>query len=194
MLEGKRERISRLLREGLDHYGEGRNAEAVRAWNEVLFLDPFHAEANDYLASAGANARAAARPATAPAGGEGDPVPEALRLLRAGELEPALALLEAASRRDAGRLEIQGYLELARGRLVERYRGRVGGLAAVPALQLGAGDVLRFNLPATAGFLLSLVDGHTTVEDLISLSGLDTFETLRVLAGLIDAGILRSPA
>ncbi len=101
MLEGKRERISRLLREGLDHYGEGRNAEAVRAWNEVLYLDPSHAEASDYLASAGAPAPARSAPESAGAGG--DLVPEALRLLRAGELEPALELLEAASRSQAGR-------------------------------------------------------------------------------------------
>lgn len=194
MLEEKRERISRLLREGLDHYGEGRSAEAVRAWNEVLHLDPSHAEASDYLASAGAPVPAPARGAPASAGAGGDLVPEALRLLRAGELEPALELLEAASRSQAGCLELQGYLEMARGRLVERYRERVGGLAAVPALRIAPGDVLKFNLPATAGFLLSLVDGQTTVEELISLSGLDAFETLRVLAGLVDAGIVRGPA
>ncbi len=83
---------------------------------------------------------------------------------------------------------------MARGRLVERYRERVGGLTAVPALRIAPDDVLKFNLPATAGFLLSLVDGQTTVEELISLSGLDAFETLRVLAGLVEAGIVRGAA
>jgi hypothetical protein len=190
MLEGKRERIARLLREGLDHYGEGRSGDAARAWNEVLFLDPAHAEARDYLATLGAEGHPAARPAPAPSAGGSDLAKDAVRLMREGNLEAALELLEAASRRDASRLDLQGYLEMIRSRLLERYRERVGGPAAVPVLRLPADQVLRFNLPATAGFLLSLVDGQTCVEDLLSLSGLDAFEALRVLAGLLDAGIV----
>ena len=49
---------------------------------------------------------------------------------------------------------------------------------------------MKFNLPTTAGFVLSLVDGSTSVNDLMSLSGLDAFDTLRILTGLIDAGIV----
>jgi len=197
MLEGKRERIARLLREGLDHYGEGRSSEAARAWNEVLYLDPAHAEARDYLATLGSEARPAPRPAAAPAAGRaggGDLAEDALRLMREGNLEAALELLEAASRRDTGRMDLQGYLEMLKSRLHERYRERVGGPASVPRLLMRPDEVLRFNLPATAGFLLSLVDGQTSVEDLVSLSGLDAFEALRVLAGLLDAGIIRSAA
>jgi hypothetical protein len=196
MLEGKRERIARLLREGLDHYGEGRGADAARAWNEVLFLDPAHAEARDYLATLESDARPAARPGAGGAAraGSKDMAEDALRLMREGNLEAALELLEAASRRDAGRLDLQGYLEMLKSRLHERYRERVGGPASVPQLRMRPDEVLRFNLPATAGFLLSLVDGQTSVEDLVSLSGLDAFEALRVLAGLLDAGIIRSAA
>jgi hypothetical protein len=48
---------------------------------------------------------------------------------------------------------------------------------------VGVGEV------AEAGFVLSLADGETTVEQLIALSGLDAFEALRILNHLIDAGI-----
>jgi tetratricopeptide (TPR) repeat protein len=195
MLEGKRERIARLLREGLDHYGEGRSAEAARAWNEVLYLDPAHAEARDYLATLGNEALPARRPpAPAAARAGGDLAEDALRLMREGNLEAALELLEAASRRDASRMDLQGYLEMLKSRLHDRYRERVGGLRSVPKMHMRPDEVLRFNLPATAGFLLSLVDGQTSIEDLVSLSGLDAFEALRVLAGLLDAGIIRSAA
>ena len=49
---------------------------------------------------------------------------------------------------------------------------------------------MKFNLPATAGFVLSQVDGATSVTDLVSLSGLDEFDTLRILSHLLDAGIV----
>jgi hypothetical protein len=49
---------------------------------------------------------------------------------------------------------------------------------------------MKFNLPAQAGFMLSLIDGDTSVGDIVSLSGMDSFEALRVLNGLVDAGIV----
>ena len=186
MEERTQERIARLLQEGLDHYGEGRIEEAERCWGEVLFLDPENREARDYLQTLEDGAPAAEK---AP-----DLVEDALRLMREGHLEAALELLETVTRRESGRLDVQGYVDMLRSKLLAQYRDRVGGMEAVPALQLAGGDLLKFNLPATAGFLLSLVDGHTSVNDLISLSGLDPFETLRTLTGLLEAGILRSGA
>jgi hypothetical protein len=79
---------------------------------------------------------------------------------------------------------------MVRSRLLDRYRERVGGMDVVPSVRVGARELLKFNLPASTGFLLSLVDGKTSVNDLISLSGLDPFETLRMLANLLDAGVV----
>lgn len=186
------QKIARLLQEGLDHYGEGRVAEAEACWGEVLFLDPENTEARDYLQTLEEDG---ATPGAAPRGaGPGDLVEDALRLMHEGHLEAALELLETVTRREQGRLDVQGYVDLVRSKLLSRYRERVGGMGAVPALQLSDRELLRFNLPATAGFLLSLVDGSTSVDQLVSLSGLDPFDTLRTLSGLLEAGILRSEA
>jgi tetratricopeptide (TPR) repeat protein len=192
MGESRAERISRLLSEGLDHYGEGRVEEAERIWAEVLFLDPGNEEARDYLESLETDGdskrpRKAKEPRRAAAQDLAD---DALKLMRDGHLEAALELLETLARRDAGRLELQGYLEMVRSRLLDRYRERVGGMDVVPSVRVGARELLKFNLPASTGFLLSLVDGKTSVNDLISLSGLDPFETLRMLANLLDAGVV----
>jgi hypothetical protein len=116
---------------------------------------------------------------------------DALRLMREGHLEAALELLETLTRREGDPLEVHGYLEMVRSKLLDRYRDQVGGLEAVPRVELAGPDLMRINLPSTTGFLLSLVDGHTSVHDLISLSGMDTFDTLRVLTGLVDAGVVR---
>ena len=83
-----------------------------------------------------------------------------------------------------------GGREEVRGRLLKRYRDRMGDLGGIPRLSLGLSDVMKFNLPAHAGFMLSLIDGDTSIGDIVSLSGMDSFGALRVLNGLIEAGIV----
>jgi tetratricopeptide (TPR) repeat protein len=190
MEESRSQQVARLLQEGLDHYGEGNASEAERCWSEVLFLDPENGEARDYLESIDSE-------------GEGSPgrraergpdlAEDALGLMRAGNLEAALELFETLLRRDADALEVESYLEMVRSKLLDRYRERVGGLEAVPHVRVSGEALLSFNLPATTGFLLSLVDGSTSVNDLISLSGLDPFDTLRALSGLLEAGVVECP-
>jgi hypothetical protein len=211
MAESKQDKIDRLMREGLNHYGMGAVEEALRSWREVLRLEPGHAEARDFVATAEEAAHAAAAPPPrrekpAPAQvhehaaadlpqDEGDRslddlVSEGQRLVREQELEAGLDLLEAVARRDPMRLEVHGHIEDVRSRLVKRYRDRMGDLGGVPRLSLGLSDVMKFNLPAHAGFMLSLIDGDTSVGDIVSLSGMDSFEALRVLNGLVEAGIV----
>jgi hypothetical protein len=211
MAESKEDKIERLMREGLNHYGMGAVVEALRSWREVLRLDPDHAEARDFVATAEEAAHAAAPPPRAPqppapievhehaaaeiAPGEEDAtldqlVSEGQRLVREEQLEAGLDLLEAVARREPMRLEVHGHIEDVRSRLVKRYRERMGDLGSVPRLSLGLSDVMKFNLPAQAGFMLSLIDGDTSVGDIVSLSGMDSFGALRVLNGLLDAGIV----
>ncbi len=126
-----------------------------------------------------------------PLGATGDAlVREATKLFRAGELEGALDLFETVARRDAARIEVQSYIEMLRSQLLKSYRERVGSRDGTVRLLIDSDAVMKFNLPTTAGFVLSLVDGSTSVNDLMSLSGLDAFDTLRILTGLRDAGIV----
>lgn len=183
------ERIRRLMKEGLDRYALGDAARAVALWREVLRLDPQSAEARDYLRAAEADV---AEPAPERAG-KTQPsavVEEVLPLLRRGALVEAADLLEGAVGGDPEALDAHGYLELVRARLVDVYRARIGFGDGRPRVRVGGDDLKRFQLPAQAGFLLSLVDGATTVDELLALSSLDPFEALRCLASLVDAGIL----
>ena len=49
-------------------------------------------------------------------------------------------------------------------------------------------ELKKLDLPSDAGFMLTIVDGSTSVTDLISASGLDAFQALRALRALIEAG------
>jgi tetratricopeptide (TPR) repeat protein len=115
---------------------------------------------------------------------------DAMTLFRGGDLEAALDVFEDVASRDPARIEVQSYIETLRSRLVKKYRDRIGKRDRVPRLRIDVQEVMKFDLPSTAGFLLSQVDGATSVTDLVSLSGLDEFDTLRVLSGLLEAGIV----
>jgi hypothetical protein len=115
---------------------------------------------------------------------------EAQAAMRREDLEGALQLFQTAARLDPDCFDIEGYVDLVRSRLLKRYRERLGDLQAVPRLIVERDRITRFQLPVDAGFMLSLVDGFTSFEQLVSLSGMAAFEAFRILSGLLDAGIL----
>ena len=208
MNESEATRIERLVREGLDCFGEGDVERAVACWEEVLRLDPHHAQALDYLETArdGEDAGLEDEELEFAESGSGamtgdrreSPLEallgEAQGLLRNQDLEGALALFKTAAEMDPRRIEIEGYIDMVRSRLLKGHRERAGGAQAVPRLLVDLSEIMRDNLSSDAGFLLSLLDGATSVEDLVSLSGMDAFEALRILHKLIDAGIVEREA
>ncbi len=196
MGESEAAKIQRLIRDGLDRFGTGDVSEAIACWDEVLAIDPQNAKALDYLEAARGDGET--HPSDAGRGDAGNQGPErevtrlleeAQNLLGNDDLEGALSVFRAAANRDPDRIEIESYVDMVRGRLVQRYRDRVGDTGAAPRMVIDPSEVTGFDLPADVGFMLSLVDGKTSIDELIALSGMDAFEALRILNELMAAGI-----
>jgi tetratricopeptide (TPR) repeat protein len=183
MSESVQERIARLLAEGLELFGEDRVEQAAIRWREVLSLDPGQREARDYLESAGFAAPAEASGAPALAA-------QALEQAAGGAAEEALPLMRSAAEAAPEHLELQAALELVRATLYVTYQERSHRGAGRPRVRVGGGELLRFNLPPDAGFVLSMVDGHTRVEELVTVTGMDPFDVLYLLRRLEAAGIV----
>ena len=64
-------------------------------------------------------------------------------------------------------------------------------LASVPRLVLAQDDVMRLALDHREGFLLSLIDGRTTVETLLELAAMPRKEVLRLLARWLAMGVIK---
>lgn len=188
------EEAAQLAARGLELYGQGRSEEAAATWRRALALDPEQAEARDYLRTAGLEGDPVEAP-TAPTAGAAPPADakallgEAAELVARGDGREALGLLLAIAGDDDG-LEVQATVELLRAHLFERYLQRTGEGGAVPEVRVEAGELLRFNLSSDAGFVLSLVDGTTSVRDLLAVSGMDAFEALQALVRLEEGGLL----
>ena len=183
MTQANEDKVAGLLQQGLECYGTGDIARAFLLWNEVLELDPGNEEALDYMRDADRRSK--------PRGDASEGaaiVEEARRLIHAADEESALELLSSAP--VGGQLEGEAMTELLRARLFRRYQTELGDLTQVPRVAGEGGDLQGRNLPPSAGFLLSMVDGMTPLSDLMSVSGMDRFEALRSIHRMHAAGIL----
>lgn len=183
------DQIRRLMARGLDLYALGQVEEATACWRRVLALDPRHAEARDYLSAAGGDAEPGAAAAPA-ASGEGRLLGDALAQLRVGRVQEGFELLETLAQREPPDLDAHAFLELARGTLLRSYRQRAGNGESVPHVLIPPAQVMKYNLPAAAGFVLSLIDGKISLDELLAVSGMDSFDALRAFTSLLDAGIV----
>jgi tetratricopeptide (TPR) repeat protein len=186
--------IDQLLKKGLDHYGVGEVSEAMQAWEQALALDPNNEQASDYVDNADRRRKPAALEDGATAGSFHDLVSHGQRLVAGNNLEGALQLFSRAESADVAALELGATVDLVRSCLLREYREEIGGRDAQPALRADSEALEQINLPADAGFMLSLVDGLTKLEDLVSLSGMDKFDAVRILRSLWRAGLVENRA
>lgn len=198
MADDSKTEIAQWLKQGLDAYGDGEISTAIRCWRKVVAADPENVEALDFLQSADRRQFPRGDDDGGKRGGPGDRaevahqdvVGAARRLIASEQFEESLELLQSAAEASEFNLELQATIELVRGNLFASYRQFVGDLAGVPTLVADPAELTKFNLPKDAGFLLSLVDGVTNLENIVAVSGMDSFEALRTTKNLIEVGIV----
>jgi hypothetical protein len=74
--------------------------------------------------------------------------------------------------------------------LSQMYLARLGSLAQVVRVALSGDQIRWLSLDHRAGFLLSLVDGQSSIETLLDISGMPRLEALRILFGLLDQRVI----
>jgi len=108
----------------------------------------------------------------------------------AGDFSGALVLAEGILETDPGNRAAKRLAEKCREVLAKMYLARIGSLDQVVRV-IVADDQLRWlSLDHRAGFLLSLVDGTSRVEDLLDISGMPRLEALRVFYTLLEQGAI----
>lgn len=190
-MDPKQQEIARLLREGLDHYGEGDADAAVHAWNAVLALDPDNADARDYIDSVDAGADEEPSEDIVLLDAELTLLEAAVGLLADAREVDALAVLGSAMESAEGELDLEtlAVYELVRARLLPIYRA--GFRADVtPRATGGAVQLEALGLPPAALALHAACDGKTAIEGLSAATGLDCFETFHQLSVLVDTGLV----
>jgi hypothetical protein len=75
--------------------------------------------------------------------------------------------------------------------LVETYLAALGGTEGIPCLAIDPAAVPSLPLAPEGAFVLSRIDGGSSVEDVVDMSGLARVEALRILCELLQRGIIR---
>jgi tetratricopeptide (TPR) repeat protein len=71
---------------------------------------------------------------------------------------------------------------------------KLGKLDAIPRVKLKDDEIIWLNLDHRAGFVLAQIDGTVTFEDLFAVSGMSRLDTARILAQLVEEGVIAMPS
>lgn len=102
----------------------------------------------------------------------------------------AMELVLKALALDPQSQELRALKERSERTLTAMYESKIGNMSAKPRVLLKDDEVIWLNLDHRAGFVLAQIDGSVSFEDIFSVSGMSHFDTARILAQLIDEGVI----
>jgi hypothetical protein len=109
----------------------------------------------------------------------------------AGDFSGALIVAEGILAEDPDNADALLYAEHCRDVLKQMYLSRLGGLRRVPNVAVGQEQLRWLSLDHRAGFLLSLVDGRSTLDEVLDMSGMSDLEALRLLVQLLQQNVIK---
>ena len=82
------------------------------------------------------------------------------------------------------------FATICQDRVKEMYVSRLGSGTSVPQLAMSTEAIVALALDHRSGFVISLIDGYATVDDILDISGMPMLEALRILFELKNEGII----
>lgn len=187
-------RVDELLNDGLEHYGAERVSEAIRCWTAALALDPRNRAARDYLQSTGALDSATLAGLLMGPALDDEPARTTrpwttvdrelvIKLISARRHEEALEVLRRGALGAPGDVAVERSIRIVEERLEAKYTRRLGSVDRIATRP--DGDGRSADLDADERVMLSLVDGRSTLAEILERSPLRSFDSRRALASLI---------
>lgn len=108
-----------------------------------------------------------------------------------GDYSRALQIAEQLLARSPDDLTARRYAQNCREVLTQMFAARIGPLDQVITVVVSPEEVQWLSLDHRAGFLLSLVDGQSTVDEILDISGMTRLDALRILHDLTEQQVVR---
>jgi hypothetical protein len=119
-----------------------------------------------------------------------DPIAEMRERASLGDYTGALEMAELILAADPGSLEAAECAENCRSVLENMYAARLGPSDGVPVVVVPQAQMQWLSIDHRAGFVLSLIDGSSTLEMVIDVSGMQKLDALRILHALVQQRIV----
>lgn len=107
-----------------------------------------------------------------------------------GDFSGALAMAEEVLLRSPQQKEASSLAEKCRDVLFDMYSSRLSNLDEPPRLLMTADQLKWLSLDHRAGFLLSMVDGISSIEEILDVSGMSRLDSMRILCELLDRKVI----
>ena len=107
-----------------------------------------------------------------------------------GDFSGALALAEAILRLHPSDIEAESLANKCREVLHDMYTSRISDMSRVPQVCMSTDQIRWLSLDHRAGFLLSMIDGRSSVDDLLDVSGMQRLDALRIICSLLDQKVI----
>ena len=128
--------------------------------------------------------------ASAPASGRDAEITEMKDRYAMGDFTGALVVAEGLLEMNADDIDAQRYAQSCRDVLTQMYSARLGALTQRVRVAVPGDQIRWLSLDHRAGFVLSLIDGSSTVEELLDISGMNRLDALRILYTLFDQRVI----
>lgn len=111
-------------------------------------------------------------------------------LLALDDHSGAMDLITRAQELAPGDPDVAALRERSEDTLQVIFESKLGDLGRTPRVKLKDDEVIWLNLDHRAGFVLAQIDGSVTFEDIFSVSGMSRLDTARILAQLVEEGVI----
>lgn len=107
-----------------------------------------------------------------------------------GDFTGALVVAESLLESDPENEEALRYAQSCREVLTQMYAARLGALDQTVSVSVPSEQITWLSLDHRAGFLLSLIDGASTIEEILDISGMSRLEALRIMYTLVQQNVI----
>lgn len=107
-----------------------------------------------------------------------------------GDFSGALVLAEGLLEENPDDAMARRYADSCVEALRQMYKSRLGDGSRVLRLAMPPDQLRSLSLDHRAGFLLSCIDGSSSIDEILDVSGMQTLEALRILYELVQEGVV----